>query len=154
MTLYGPVYATAEFAPTAGMPVTATVNGVVCGQTQLLPWDGGLAYKIQVTSDTGDGCGSAGQEIQLQLNEWTVASDYSWDNSQAWYRPLDAYAPPGYTVYLSVVVKEPVSGQDSRENEAGGESRFPLASSLLIMLGPFALLLNPKRVSSRRINPR
>ena len=47
-----------------------------------------MAYKLQVTSDVGDGCGVAGQAVTLTVDGYKLESNPTWNNSQAWYTSL------------------------------------------------------------------
>lgn len=88
-TFYGPVRATATFTPAAGMPVTATVNGVVCGRGVVVEWAGGPAYRIMVASDTGDNCGVSGRGVQFAVGGYVYPQMAEWQNFRAWYLPLE-----------------------------------------------------------------
>ena len=108
-TYYGWVSSTAQFTPTVGMGISATVNGQLCGHGVVTDTvgTGQLAYKVQVAADVGDGCGALGQTVVFYINGQRMAHDTPWDNSQAWYHPLYniALEPTMYTVYLPLISK-------------------------------------------------
>lgn len=89
-TFYGPVQATADFTPAAGMPVTATIDGMVCGRGVVTEWAGELAYRIMVAADTGDGCGASGRDVRFEVGGYAYPQIADWRNSRAWYHPLTA----------------------------------------------------------------
>ncbi|HSH05701.1 MAG TPA: FG-GAP-like repeat-containing protein [Anaerolineae bacterium] len=90
-TYFGPIVPTASFTPTAGMPITAYVDGVVCGNGSVVNWNGGLAYSMQVKGDSGDGCGTYGATVSFALDGQILAgAEHGWDNRQAQYHPLTA----------------------------------------------------------------
>jgi hypothetical protein len=87
-TFYGPISPTESFTPTVGMPITASINGEVCGQSTVDELNGQLIYKIQVAADTSNGCGVDDATITFKVGNWVMTHNHSWDNSQAWYHPL------------------------------------------------------------------
>jgi len=100
-TFYGPIVATAHWVPVVGMDVVASIDGVVCGQGQVVEVAGGPAYKVQVRADTGDGCGGPGRLVLFtvggqRLAETAVLLPTDAWNSQAWYHPLSTPLWPHY----------------------------------------------------------
>ncbi|HSH05284.1 MAG TPA: FG-GAP-like repeat-containing protein [Anaerolineae bacterium] len=93
-TYYGPIAATPTFTPSAGLPVTATINGQLCGQTTTQLWDGQIIYRLQVKADSGDACGAVGATVTFYVDGQMADSTHLWDHSRAWYHPLTAVAPP------------------------------------------------------------
>lgn len=62
-TCYGPVLADRGFAPTAGMPVTAHIDGNLCGQSETREVDAQITYDINMQAEGPGGitgCGSPG----------------------------------------------------------------------------------------------
>ncbi|HSH04381.1 MAG TPA: LamG-like jellyroll fold domain-containing protein, partial [Anaerolineae bacterium] len=91
MTIFGPVWSTAEFVPTAGMTIEAYVNDVLCGTGTLVEWQGALAYQLQVKANSGDGCGLTGATVHFAIDgQMLWGGEAVWDSSQAQYHPLTA----------------------------------------------------------------
>ncbi len=76
MTVYGTLQASANFTPTAGMTVTAWVNGVACGQTVTRAYAGQVVYVLKVLADGAgnEGCGATGRTITLKTSGATLGS--------------------------------------------------------------------------------
>ncbi|HSH02511.1 MAG TPA: hypothetical protein VLL52_08335, partial [Anaerolineae bacterium] len=96
---------TNTFTPTIGMPITAWIDGTLCGSTNIISWQGKLAYKLQVKSETllgaPNNCGQLGKTITFQVDNWIMDHDRLWANDYAWYHPL--------TTILACAIPEPVS---------------------------------------------
>jgi subtilisin-like proprotein convertase family protein len=106
-TYYGKVQAGSGFTPTAGMAVTAWINGVLCGQGQMLLDHGQVVYALQVlTSSTGalSACGADGRVVQFKAGSYTMQTTIIWDDTQAWEVPLHA-ALVSPSVYLPLVMQ-------------------------------------------------
>ncbi len=101
-TFYGPVAATTDFIPLAGMPITATINGTVCGRGGIVDWGGSLAYRLMAASDTGDGCGASGRVVRFEVGGYVYPQAPLWNNSRAWYVLLSG---PQYQLYLPLVMR-------------------------------------------------
>jgi len=105
-TFYGPVSATADFVPVAGMEVQAIIGEALCGSGAIETVGGALAYKVQVRADAGDGCARAGQTVTFRAGGRSFAETFTLEgdawNRQAWYHPL---ATPLFQVYLPLVRK-------------------------------------------------
>jgi subtilisin-like proprotein convertase family protein len=104
-TYYGPVTPIEGFTPTAGMPVTARVNGNLCGQSQTLEVDGEIVYFIHVFADDSGaaaGCGAPGREVVLQVGTSEITATAAWDNSRLWELMLGA----GRRFYLPLIFKD------------------------------------------------
>ena len=56
VTFYGPADAREGFNPTEGMPISVSINGTVCGESNIVLLNGQLAYKIQVDAARGNEC--------------------------------------------------------------------------------------------------
>ena len=90
-TYYGDVLAVPSFAPTAGMTVTAWIDGNLCGQAQTKEIGDRIVYAIDVLGDDGGrgaGCGppegaaSVTFEVDSTLMMPGVQCEVQWDNSQ------------------------------------------------------------------------
>ncbi|MCB0034776.1 MAG: hypothetical protein KDE51_12175, partial [Anaerolineales bacterium] len=104
-TYYGYVRPNDGFQPTAGMIVTAWVDGVYCGQGVLQMLDGQLAYIIQIQAENRMGdCGTAGKLVTFQINGRTMAQQPEWDHSQAQFVDLSTLAKTR-PVYLPVITR-------------------------------------------------
>jgi hypothetical protein len=81
-TYYGPVAAGVIFTPTAGMPVTAWIDGNRCGQSETLEVDGQVVYVIDVPpAEPGVGtCGAYGREVSFRVGTQVMAPTVSWRN--------------------------------------------------------------------------
>ena len=102
-TYYGSVSGGAGFTPTAGMTVTARVNGNLCGQSQTMEVDGEIVYFIHVSADDSAataGCGAPGREVVLQVGTSAVTATAAWDNNRLWELPLGS----GKQLYLPLVL--------------------------------------------------
>lgn len=78
-TYYGQVKAGTGFSPVAGLPVSATIDGVVCGIGVTRSHDDMIVYFVTVKAagpGNGFACGSAGKEIKFHVDgqESTSAS--------------------------------------------------------------------------------
>ena len=91
-TFYGPANATQSF--TVGMAITATINGTVCGESQIVPLNGQLVYKIQIEPNRGNECEEYGQPITFTVGEQIFDYELPWDNGQAWYYRLGEELDP------------------------------------------------------------
>jgi hypothetical protein len=112
---YGWITPTVGFAPTAGMPVVALINGVSCGQTTVQPKDGRLAYTIHVLAENpvlpSNGCGAITRTVSFQVGNWTMEHSRLWSNRQAWFHSLTqvrvqaSSADLEYTLYLPMIIQ-------------------------------------------------
>jgi hypothetical protein len=91
-TYYGPVLAGSGFTPTVGMPVTAWIDGHLCGQgvvTDVV--DYGLAYVVDVLADDGGSaarCGIRGRAVVFHVESQPMVPSTIWDNGRLWELPL------------------------------------------------------------------
>ena len=96
-TLYGWVVETADFTPTAGMSITAEIDGNLCGQTTVKPLDGQLAYNMQVRAEnvfgSSNGCGENGKNIVFKVDGQLMEQTHWWNNEQAWLHSLGQTTP-------------------------------------------------------------
>ncbi|HSH01634.1 MAG TPA: hypothetical protein VLL52_03885, partial [Anaerolineae bacterium] len=93
-TYFGWITPTANiFTPTIGLPVTAWIDGTLCGSTTIIPWQGRLAYNLQVDSialfGPSNNCGQDGKTVTFQVGSWTMDHNTLWHNDHAWYHPLN-----------------------------------------------------------------
>jgi hypothetical protein len=107
-TYYGLVLPGAGFTPTAGLPVTAWIDGQPCGQGQTLEIDGQVVYAVNVLAQDGSaaGCGVPGRTVTFQVGGQMMAPPAAWDNDRVWavtLRPAEWH--PSWPVYLPLVVK-------------------------------------------------
>ena len=95
-TYYGPVSAGRDFAPAAGMPVRAYIDGRLCGQGETQVVDGQIVYTIDVDAGSGGsgGCGVAGHPVQFEVGAQRMNGSASWDNDRVQRLALDPAAPP------------------------------------------------------------
>lgn len=108
-TFYGELTASALFTPTAGMAISATVNGVVCGSAVVQEVNSSPGYVVQVSAETSGACGDAGRTVEF----WVDGEPFGtavWNNSQAQYTPLThtlAPPPPSAlpTIYLPFITR-------------------------------------------------
>lgn len=98
-TYYGRVMSGNGFTPMAGMTITAAINGNKCGQGKTLDIGGQVMYTLNVFAEdpgTSNGCGAAGQNVQLMIGSTAMQPSPTWANDQA--LPVDlspgAGAPP------------------------------------------------------------
>ena len=118
-TYYGVLLAGADFVPTAGMTVTAWVDGSMCGQGQTLEVDGEIVYSIHVLAEdenTGVGCGVPGETVTFQVEEpatpamgmmmashmgaTVMATTVEWDNDELVEIALDPDWNGQWRIYL------------------------------------------------------
>lgn len=105
-TYYGWITPTETFTATAGMTVTAMVDGQLCGETVVQEWQGRLAYRLQVLADNGNGCGATGRVVTFWVSNQQMGHNQLWGNTQAWYHPLLYLAGEIQgTVYLPVLIR-------------------------------------------------
>jgi hypothetical protein len=83
-TYYGAVTAGPDFAVTAGMTVTARVDGTLCGQDQTLSSNGQIIYGLLVQAEGPYhyGCGSSERAVTFWVDSQEMAPMLFWDNSQ------------------------------------------------------------------------
>jgi hypothetical protein len=90
-TYYGEVLAVPSFAPTAGMTVTAWIDGKPCGRAWTKEIDDRVVYVINVLGDDGGrgaGCGVPGGTVSVTFQVDStlmmpgLQCETQWDNSQ------------------------------------------------------------------------
>ena len=94
-TFYGSVLAGGDFTPTAGMVVTAWINGKMCGQGTTLQNGGDIVYSVNVFADGpggASGCGMPGRYITFAVNGQSMLPRVEWNNDQVWNVPLSLAA--------------------------------------------------------------
>jgi hypothetical protein len=112
---YGWVAAEQNFTPVEGMPVIATIDGVVCGETTVQRFNGQPGYVLRVAADdpqaNGTTCGESGKVITLTVGGITMAQSATWNNQGVSYLSLsqtsDLNIDPSQTAraFLPVVRK-------------------------------------------------
>jgi hypothetical protein len=105
-TYYGLVEAGGDFTPTAGLPVTARVDGHLCGQGQTIEVSGEVVYSINVFADGpggAPGCGAPGREVTFEIGSQVMEPTVTWDNSRVWELALSPAFQ--YRVYLPLVLR-------------------------------------------------
>jgi hypothetical protein len=103
-TYYGSLLAGQGFTPTAGMTLTAWIDGKLCGQSSTLEVGGEVVYSIHVSAgDPGGvtGCGELGKAVMFQVDSRSMAPAALWNNNRLWEHPLR----PAWSAYLPVVVR-------------------------------------------------
>jgi hypothetical protein len=101
-TFYGSVLARGDFTPTAGMVVTAWINGKMCGQGKTAQINNEIVYSINVFADGPggfNGCGAPGRSVTFKVSTRAMSTSHAWDNSRLWQLPLLS----DYRIYLPVV---------------------------------------------------
>lgn len=94
-TYYGWVDPGDGFAPTAGMTVTGSIGGKVCGANDLFMLESRLAYTLQVSSkEDVPGCGSPGSTVVFRVGAWEMNHDTPWNNQGATFHPLSVVRQP------------------------------------------------------------
>jgi len=101
-TYYGLVKPGATFIPQAGMPVTAWVNDLLCGQGIVQSQAGKLVYTLNVAADALNtpGCGAPGQLVSFKVGSQQY-STVLWNNDQIWQVDIQ----PVVQVFLPLVIK-------------------------------------------------
>lgn len=102
---YGWIASDATFAPAVGMRVTATIDGVVCGETTVQLVNGQLGYVIRVAAndpqDALPTCGGAGKALTFTVGDQPMAQTASWNNQAVQFLAL------GQTVGVNAVPVQP-----------------------------------------------
>lgn len=94
-TFYGPLDSAGIVVPTVGMPVTAAIDGVACGNGTVAQVNGQWVYKVQVTAAVANnGCGVLGATVKLGIGGYLVAQMATWDHRQAQYQPVTLVDTP------------------------------------------------------------
>jgi hypothetical protein len=105
-TYYGLVEAGEGFAPTAGLPVLAQVDGHLCGQGQTMEVSGEVVYSVNVFADGpggAAGCGAPGRDVRFQVDSQVMEPAAAWDNGRVWELTLSPAFQ--YRVYLPLVLR-------------------------------------------------
>ncbi len=109
---YGRALANEHFTPTAGMDVSAWVDGQLCGQAQTQEVAGEIVYVVKVLAETqSPGCGSNGDQVSLGLDGQPVGPIPTWDNTQLHLLDL---SPLSYQCFIPLVVATPLLAPDTR----------------------------------------
>jgi hypothetical protein len=105
-TYYGLVEGTGSFAPTAGLPVLAQVDGRLCGQSQTMEVNGEVVYSVNVFADGPGGAagyGAPGREVTFEIGSQVMGTTAIWDNSRVWELVLSPTFQ--HRIYLPLVLK-------------------------------------------------
>lgn len=103
-TYYGTIQAGSGFTPTAELPVTAYVDGIVCGEGATQEADGQIIYALEVSADEAgfsEGCGRTDRTVTFQVGDTPMATTATWDSQQAHALTLQPTA--ARPVYLPLV---------------------------------------------------
>lgn len=136
-TYYGPVSPAPGFTPGAGMTVLATVDGVTCGQASVVPWSGGLAYKVQVSATQPDlsPCGHDGATVVFSVDGQIMAESALWDNSHANYLPLGALAAAADLAVEQVALPDPAQAGRPFAYQVTVRNLGPLPATEIVLHG-------------------
>ncbi len=94
-TYYGVVSPTPSFVPAAGMPVTAYVEGHMCGQGETLAVGADIVYSVNVGyTPEGGMCGEPGHVVTFAVASTVMEPTATWDNNNVWSLALYASASP------------------------------------------------------------
>ncbi|MBX3011890.1 MAG: VCBS repeat-containing protein [Caldilineaceae bacterium] len=94
-TFYGPIDGAGILIPSLGMPVTAAINGILCGTGEVAQVGEQWVYKIQVKAAiANNGCGAIGAPVLLGIGGQAVAEIATWDHRQAQYQPVTVVDAP------------------------------------------------------------
>ncbi len=83
-TYFGPVLAGSGLIPAAGMPVTAWIDGHLCGRSQTQDVGGQIMYAINVLAEgpgVAAGCGIIGRQVTFQVNSTAMMPSAIWDDN-------------------------------------------------------------------------
>jgi len=106
-TYYGQVLASATFAPTAGMPVHAYVEGQLCGQSQTLSVGGDIVYSVNVGyTPMGGMCGEPGQTVNFEVGGITMVTEALWRNDDIYKLVLSLAEDAYHYIYLPLTMRE------------------------------------------------
>jgi hypothetical protein len=96
-TYYGEVRAAPGFIPATGLPVTAFIDGHVCGQSSTTEQGGSIVYSVDVVGEGPggvDGCGAPDRTVVLRIASQYMAPVAPWDTTSLHYLPLQPMQPP------------------------------------------------------------
>ena len=91
---YGPIQG-AEI----GSAVETRIGNQLCGQGQVMSWNGQPTFRVEVKADENDGCGTTGRAIMFSVNHKDYGS-VTWDNTHAQYALLEQVPPTLYYMFL------------------------------------------------------
>ncbi len=98
-TYYGPVLAGPGFTPAVGMPVTAWVNGAVCGQGFTQLHRGAVYYLIHVEA----ACATPNASIHFQIGDRWMLATVQWNDAAVHWLPQAAFNQ----LYLPLIWRSP-----------------------------------------------
>jgi len=96
-TYYGEVRAAPGFVPAAGLPVTAFIDGHVCGQASTTSQDGIIVYSVDVVGEGpggSAGCGAPGRTVVFHVAAQPMAPVAPWNTTFLHHLPLQPMQPP------------------------------------------------------------
>ncbi len=82
-TYFGAVWPGAGFTPTAGMPVTAWIDGRLCGRSVTQAVGGQIMVAIHVLAEgrgAAAGCGTLGRQVHFMVGSTAMTPTVIWDN--------------------------------------------------------------------------
>ncbi|NJN68619.1 MAG: VCBS repeat-containing protein [Chloroflexaceae bacterium] len=98
-TYYGLLEPSAVFQPVAGMQVTATISGTVCGENKVRFVNGQPAMLVHVLAEWlggNKGCGTTGSPVRFTVGSFQFPETYAWDNTRLHHLS-------GHRVYLPLL---------------------------------------------------
>ena len=90
-----------------GVPVTAWIDGNLCGQGITLDWQGQVVYTLDVFAKAPDGsnsCGEPGQMVTFRVGDVAMVQTAAWNNSRVWRVALSTREIIEWNVYPTVLV--------------------------------------------------
>lgn len=95
-TFYGQVRGGGGFAPAAGLPVVALVDGTVCGSGWTRNEGGAVVYSVTVEAaspENGFRCGSANKQVTFRVDDRAFEPARRWDRSGLQAHTLEPSTP-------------------------------------------------------------
>lgn len=84
------------FTPAEGMRITATIDGVVCGETTVQLLNGQPGYILRVAAndpqDAAPSCGEVGKVIAFTVGEFPMGQTATWRNQVVHFLSLGQIA--------------------------------------------------------------
>jgi hypothetical protein len=103
-TCYGEVLDGPGFEATIGLPVTAWIDGNLCGRSWTREVGDQIVHTVSVFAEAPAGrvgCGMLGRTVTFKVGSQTMRPTAVWDNSGVWKLALGS----GFRVYLPLVIK-------------------------------------------------
>jgi hypothetical protein len=135
---YGPVHPNSAqvFTPTAGMAVTAWINGTRCGETQTILDANEVVYQVTVVdavSSGRPGCGTDGQTVSFKVDHFQMQPTAIWQSGLVQALPLTLGTPgpcPDFSAPGGVGIEDIqaiASHWNQVEGGPGWEARYDLS---------------------------